>query len=327
MARKNLLEGLGALEVEQSKLAPTSYPVRGASKSMIRSIDELARQADKFLEGEQVVEIDPDAIDGSFIADRMGDDQEQYQDLVEAIRDRGQDTPVLVRPHPEQDGRFMVVFGHRRVRVARQLGRKVRAVVKAIDDKTHVIAQGQENSARANLTFIERATFAKRLEDLGYEREVISSALAANAAAVSKMISVTTRIPTAMIQKIGAAPAIGRERWVELSLLIAKPSNTDKANALTTDIAFIELGSSDRFERLFAGLNSKGQPVRKTSQKIEAKSWALADKSVRVSTKGGGKLFTLALKAKDAPQFGSFLSDRLEQIYAEFRELDGNQGD
>ena len=111
----------------------------------------------------------------------MGDDQEQYEELLKAIRERGQDTPILVRPHPSRDGRYMIVFGHRRVRVAKELGREVRAVVKAIDDKTHVVAQGQENSARANLTFIEKAVFAERLEGMGYERDVICSALASNA--------------------------------------------------------------------------------------------------------------------------------------------------
>lgn len=69
---------------------------------------------------------------------------EQFKELLEAIKERGQDSPVLVRPHPKLDGRYQIVFGLRRVRVARELGRKVRAVVKALDDKTHVIAQGQE---------------------------------------------------------------------------------------------------------------------------------------------------------------------------------------
>ena len=67
---------------------------------MIRSIDELAKQADRYLEGEKVIEIDPKLIDGSFVSDRMEDDTEQYKELLEAIKERGQDSPVLVRPHP-----------------------------------------------------------------------------------------------------------------------------------------------------------------------------------------------------------------------------------
>ncbi len=182
MARKNLLEGLADLPNDAS--AAASYPMRGAGKSLVRSLDELAKQADKFLEGEAVVELEPDQIDGSFVRDRLSDDDDAFHDLLEAIRARGQDTPVLVRPLADASGRYQLVFGHRRVRAARELGRKVRAVVKTIDDRTHVIAQGQENSARANLSFVERALFARRLDDLGYDREVIGAALAANAASI-----------------------------------------------------------------------------------------------------------------------------------------------
>jgi ParB family chromosome partitioning protein len=226
MARKNLLEDLVTpAELEAAQQPSINYPMRGASKSMIRSLDEIARQAEKFLEGEAVVELDPDAVDISFVTDRLEDDAAQFEELKAAIAERGQDSPVLVRPHPTIAQRYQLVFGHRRLRAARELGRKVRAVVKTLDDRSHVIAQGQENSARANLTFIERALFAKRLETLGYDREVISSSLAANAASLSKMMSVTGRIPEEVIRGIGPAPSVGRERWVEMSLLVGKPGS------------------------------------------------------------------------------------------------------
>ena len=119
MARKNLLAGLARWRpMTRGHHANAAHPIRGASKSMIRSVSELAKQADATLEGETVVELNPDSIDGSFVSDRMGDDKEQYQELLEAIRERGQDIPILVRPHPRIDGRYMIVFGHRRVRVA-----------------------------------------------------------------------------------------------------------------------------------------------------------------------------------------------------------------
>ncbi|RWQ33147.1 MAG: plasmid partitioning protein RepB [Mesorhizobium sp.] len=320
MARKNLLAGLSETETydQVSSTSTAAYPIRGASKSMIRSVNELAKQADAYLEGEHVVELDPNTIDGSFVSDRMGDDKEQYQELLEAIRERGQDSPILVRPHPGIDGRYMIVFGHRRVRVAGELGRKVRAVVKEIDDKTHVIAQGQENSARANLSFIEKAMFAKRLEDLGYDRDVISSALASNAAAVSKMVSVVTRIPASVIGKIGSAASVGRERWVELSLLVGRKS--DMVDEIQSSPEFGELESNERFERLLAALNAKGKPVRKASVKPEAQSWAPEDKSVSVSVKKAGKAVTIAVKETDGGRFGTWISDNLGDLYEAFRK-------
>jgi ParB family transcriptional regulator, chromosome partitioning protein len=320
MARKNLLAGLVEVETDDqvSSTSTSAYPIRGASKSMIRSVNELAKQADAYLEGEHVVELDPNFIDGSFVSDRMEDDKEQYQELLEAIQERGQDSPILVRPHPGIAGRYMIVFGHRRVRVARELGRKVRAVVKEIDDKSHVIAQGQENSARANLSFIEKAMFAKRLEDLRYDRDVISSALASNAAAVSKMVSVVTRIPATVIGKIGSASSVGRERWVELSLLVGKKSGI--VNEILSEPEFGELESNERFERLFAALNTKRGPVRKASVKPELQSWAPPDKSVSVSVKKAGKAITIAVRATDGSHFGTWISDNLDDLYEAFRK-------
>lgn len=323
MARKNLLAGLDDLEPsdEVSSVSVVTYPARGASKSMIRSVSELAKQADAYLEGEHVVELDPELIDGSFVSDRMGDDGAQYQDLLEAIRETGQDSPILIRPHPVIDGRYMIVFGHRRVRVAKELGRKVKAVVKAIDDRTHVIAQGQENSARANLTFVEKAMFAKRLEDLNYDREVIGAALASNAAAISKMVSVVTRIPVAIIDKIGPAPAVGRERWVELSLLVSRKA--DAVDGIVSNPGFGQLESSERFERLFTALNARGMPVRKVAAKSDVRTWVPEDNSVSVSVKRSGKTATIALREVNGTRFADWISSNLGDLYESFRKSEG----
>jgi ParB family chromosome partitioning protein len=318
MARKNLLSGLAASDDVIAESPAAAYPMRGASRSMIRSVSELAKQADAYLEGERVLDLDPSVIDISFVSDRMEDDQEQYRELLDAIRQNGQNSPILLRPHPGIDGRYMIVFGHRRVRVAKELGRKVRAVVKAIDDKAHVIAQGQENTARANLSFIEKATFAKRLEDIGYGREVICSALASNEAAVSKMISVASRIPSGVVQAVGSAPAVGRERWVELSLLVNRKPDT--VNDIVSDPAFKQLDSNGRFERLFAALKVTGAPVRKATMQPQARAWAPADRSISVTVKKTAQKATVTLGHKDGPRFADFITGRLDDLYEAFRK-------
>ena len=122
-----------------------------------------------------------------------------------------------MRPHPAVTGRYQVAFGHRRLRAASELGRPVRAVVKQLSDRDLVIAQGQENSARADLSFVERARFARSLEESGYDRETIITALSVDKTTVSRMISVATRIPADIVDAIGPAPGTGRDRWIELS--------------------------------------------------------------------------------------------------------------
>lgn len=320
MARKNFLAGL--MDQDSGTDTP-SYPVRGASKTMIRSIDELAKQAEKLLEGETVIEIDPEAVDGSFVTDRMDDESGQYQELLSAMKERGQDSPILVRPHPTTDGRYQVVFGHRRVRVARELGRPVRAVVKALDDRTHVIAQGQENSARANLSFIERAAFARRLDELGYGRDVIMSALSANAAAVSKMMSVTERLPADIIAQIGPAPAVGRERWIELSLLAGKSGNLVKAKGILAEEGVRLLDSSARFNAVLGSLKTAARRV--TKSKAAGSEWAPADRSVSAQIRTGRSDFSLSLKEKNAVKFGRFLADNLDELYARFVKEEGQR--
>lgn len=324
MARKNLLEGL---QDTSATSVAAAYPMRGAGRSLVRSLDELAKQADKFLEGEVVVELDPDQVVGSFVKDRLGEDDAEFHELVEAIRVRGQDSPILVRPQGEDGSQYQVVFGHRRVRAAKELGRKVRAVVKVLDDRTHVIAQGQENSARANLSFIERAMFARRLEDLGYDREVIGTALAANAALISKMVSVTARIPVKVIDAIGPAPGVGRERWVELSLLAAKPANAAKVNDTITSASFESVPSDERFSVLYKALNKSSRPVKKADSVSTVQTWLPHDKTVRAEIKNTGKAFSISLKAKNAGQFGEYLSANLDALYEQFLAAKGQTGD
>lgn len=318
MARKNLLTGLVEDKEPHTPAAVTTYPTRGAAKSMIRSVGDLARQADAYLEGENIVEIDPAVIDRSFIADRIGDNEEEYAVLREAIREGGQNTPVLLRPHPTASGRYMIVFGHRRVRVARELGRSVRAVIKQLSDEAHVKAQGHENSARANLTFIEKASFARQLEDLGYGRDVITSSLGSNEASVSKMISVAKRVPSAVVDKIGAAPSAGRERWVELSLLVVKKH--EAVAAFLDDPEVDRLASDQRFERLLALLNASGRKVRKGAKQQQQHTWIAPDRALNVTFKRSGKKATLALEDPSGAGFGTWIADNLDTLYEAFQK-------
>ena len=97
---------------------------------------------------------------------------------MELIREHGQQVPILVRPKPNERrpiSRSPTVIVD--LRAARDLGRNVRAVVRDLSDEQLVVAQGQENSARTDLTYIERARFAARLEDRKFSREIIMAAL------------------------------------------------------------------------------------------------------------------------------------------------------
>jgi ParB family chromosome partitioning protein len=333
MARKNVLSNLMAPASDKATSANPSpekparqhltYKGIGALGAVTRSIDALAAKADaakeieaKLTAGEIVIELEADQIEDSFISDRLVHSDEQFQELVEAMRIRGQDSPILVRPHPEKTGVYQIAFGHRRAKAARLLGRPVRAVVKALTDRDHVIAQGQENSARADLSFLERATFAGELEARGFDRETIMAALSADKTTVSKMLSVVNRIPKSVRAGIGPALAIGRDRWHELATRFDESTNEDKAVEFLGRERVQGRTPEDRFNLVSSHLTRKEAPE---TGKPAAEEWARKDGAVRASIKTNGRQYTIALKAAEAAAFGLYITQNLDRLYEAFR--------
>jgi ParB family transcriptional regulator, chromosome partitioning protein len=328
MARKGVFANITSSEADpqQRKVTP-GYASRGASRSMMSSLSELAEKvakADLAVSGDAVLELDPDLIDDSFVSDRMGEDEEAFQELVDAIRERGQDTPVLLRPSPDNEGRYQTVFGHRRVRAARLLGRPVRAVVRDVTDLAHIIAQGQENSARENLSFIERASFAQRLVNLGYDRSSVQMALSVDAPMLTRMLSVASRIPPRVIETIGAAKAVGRDRWLEFTRQIEHPASASLANSLVSDPRLPPLSSEQRFELFLAEMRDARKPPKKHKP---VGTWRSPDDAVTAEFKGAAKSYSISLKSKDAAKFGRFITENLERLHEEFLETTKSQGD
>lgn len=322
MARKNPFANLMDEKPADNGVA-LDYTIKGASRSIISSIDELAERADRLLEGETMVELDPALVDASFVRDRLEEEPQEFADLLDAIRERGQDTPILVRPHPSQSGRYMVVFGHRRLEAARQLGRKVRAVVKSIDDRTHVVAQGQENSARSNLSFIEKAVFAKRLAELAYDGDnaTVMAALAIDKSTLSKMLSVAS-LPGAILDVTQGAKSIGRDRWYEFKKLLERPANLDKVLAFIGRTDFTGVSGDGGFLLLADCLTRKKTTA--AAPPAKRRSWIAPDRSVSAESSSNGKNYSLSLKSRDAVGFGDYLSANLDRLYEDFRKKQGS---
>ena len=321
MARKDLLKSvMGDASQAKPGAERSSYAMRGASKSMKVSIDSLAENSKRLLEGETIVEIDTGLIDASFVNDRLSGDDEAFEELKRSISASGQDTPVLLRPHPELTGRYMVVFGHRRVRAARALGRPVRAVVKEMDDVAHVLAQGQENTARADLSFIEKALFAKNLRDLAQEKDVIQQALTIDGTLLSRMLSVASTVPTHVIEAIGPAKQIGRDRWEDLKKLMAEKTNLKVADRILETEGFDQLDSDTKFEILHSKVAEAGRvPKRRSAKAAPAKrTWTAGDGRIKGVIGRAGRAYNISLTSKDSAGFGEFLSENLDQLYADY---------
>lgn len=329
MARKNLLAGLtGALlpagnsqtgSPVDSALKPSPSPhlgmmgARGAIGAVTRSIEQLKAHS--------IIEIEPHLIEASFVADRLETSTEHHRMLVDSMRDHGQQVPVLVRPHPEKEGRYQIAYGRRRLLAAKELGRGVRAIVKPLTDEQLVVAQGQENSARKDLTFIERALFAARLEQAGYSRETIMASLTVDKTGLSRLISSAVKIPHDLIETIGSAPSIGRDRWTELSTRLETRDALALARAAVEEEGFASLDSDDRFNRIFVAVAPK--PKRETSPRA---TLLKAKNGVKFGNfREDDRALLLSIDKKAAGDFAAYLVATLPELYASFKRGDAPQ--
>lgn len=106
-----------------------------------------------------------EAIDEDPMQPRKEFDQITLQELAETIKVRGVRQPVSVRPHPTEEGRYILNFGARRLRASRLAGKaEITAFVdKGLDGYDQVI----ENEQRDSLRPLELAAFMKREVDAG----------------------------------------------------------------------------------------------------------------------------------------------------------------
>lgn len=332
MARKNLLQGLmaeaakapspspaqpaGAAVAEDTPraTAPTPRYTKGAIGAVSQQIAELKARS--------VVELDPGAIKSGGLLDRLEFDPESHEQLKQSLAAYGQQVPVLVRPDPDEQGSYQIVYGRRRVMAMQDLGLPVKALIRDLDDAEAVMAQGQENSARRDLSFIERVNFARQMTEAGYDRKVICDALSTDKTLMSRMILVSETIPPAVIERIGAAPGIGRDRWLAFTKAWTR-TGWSEADGIAMVASMEKPTSDERFEALMAWMEKHGTAKVTTAKKaakpvqrfLQAEPGKLLAKVTR-----GKDMTKFELQAKNAPGFDLWLEEHLEEIFRDWRD-------
>lgn len=214
MARKVTFD---IAEEEEDVQATSISPKRAQSRapalsSMARSLQDAAQAS--------IQEINTDLIDDSEFKDRLPDDDEQgIQDLADSIDKQGQLIPILVSP---ANGRYKIIYGRRRLAALRLIGKPAKALIRSLDEEQAILAQGQENSFRKDLSWIEKALFAKSLLESGKDEGLVCDALNIDQKArrtgdkltgLARMKQVASCIPAEIVEAIGSAPGVGRDRW------------------------------------------------------------------------------------------------------------------
>ena len=129
--RMSMLDNLAATG------GPAPTPQAGAVTPMMTS-NRALRSARDAVDSHHVWELDPASIVDDRMADRL--DPADVHDLRAAIEANGQTVPILVRRHPSETDRYLLVYGRRRLEgirqseLARRLGVTRQAVGELVGD-------------------------------------------------------------------------------------------------------------------------------------------------------------------------------------------------
>jgi ParB family chromosome partitioning protein len=185
--------------------------------SMMASSRPL-RAARDAVDSHKVWELDPAQIIDSRVADRLS--PEDVADLCDSIEVTGQTVPILVRRHPSDDEKYLLVYGRRRLEAIKLSNKvsKVRALIATLDEEAATEAQISENMARRDLTYIEKALFAHELIKSGFGNQTrVAEVLTVTKSSISMGLAIIEAIGVDLVRAIGPAQGVGRPRWDTLA--------------------------------------------------------------------------------------------------------------
>ncbi len=286
---------------------------RGAVGALQSSLNRMQENA--------VQEMDGNLIDMAGVEDRLGTDTQAQKQLHDSLKTYGQQVPVLVRPHPKTPGRFEIVYGRRRLQALKALAMPVKAMVRQLDDHALVMAQGQENTARQDLSFIEKASFAAQLDVGGHDRQTIADALSIDLPMVSRMLKVGHAFELPFLRQIGSAPSIGRDRWMALVKLFEQPAAKARADKRMSRADWEGFNSDERFEAIFAEASAQPEKAA-TSPAPSAKPRTLRSRNGKAlaDIRSGKRGVTVTVPARAAEGFDTWLDAHAEELLQEIHD-------
>lgn len=148
---------------------------------------------------------------------------------IESFSDHGQLIPVLARPvRGDPDYDFELIYGARRLFVARHLNHSLLVDVRELSDKEAIVAMDMENRLRKDISPYERGqSYARWLRTGQFEsQEELARALSISASQVSRLLRLA-RLPAVIIDAF-RSPTDIRENWgLDLMESLEDPNRRD----------------------------------------------------------------------------------------------------
>jgi ParB family chromosome partitioning protein len=187
-------------------IVPIGDQVRAVAADTVQRLAELEQtMAQAVAEGRMVIEVDPVAVVDSPWRDRHEENlaDPAFVELQKSLVRNSQLVPVGLRRRHGREDAYEIVYGHRRVRAARALGMKVKAVMIEVDDRALISAMLVENAARKDLSPVERGRAYRRILQAGlHDRQGLAEILAVSPQQVSNLTKLA-EIPDAVLELVG----------------------------------------------------------------------------------------------------------------------------
>ncbi len=322
--KKNILKMMAEANsdekgTEQPVPSPLSRSRRGSSV-----VSNVGKALNTLSESSSIV-LDPGKIDASPYRDRFesdGEAHEEIESLAASIRAEGQKMPVLVRPHPKDEGRYQLAYGHRRLAAIRLLAAEsrtpaevtIRAYVRPLDDRELLVEQSLENGVREDLTWIEQALWAAQLREAGFSSVAIEPVLGLSKTPISLMLKVANAVPQDIIFAIGRAKGVGRPKWMTLAETCLKGGDeaTARIRAILENQAFLSADAARRIDMAVkAARGGEDRRAEKSERELISNGRTLG----RIVTGASGT--TISIARREAG-FAEWLSKRMDDLAEEY---------
>lgn len=206
--RTGLGRGIGALipTSDQSSSRPVDvfFPNSPAATATATAVAE--REDDLVaVPGARLANLSPADIVPNRVQPRTEFDREALDELVASIREVGVLQPVVVRPLPDEPGRYELIMGERRLRATKELGLdSIPAVIKDTADEDMLRDALLENLHRSQLNPLEEASaYQQLLADFGITQEELATRIGRSRPQITNTIRLL-KLPAVVQTRVAA---------------------------------------------------------------------------------------------------------------------------
>ncbi|WP_022889108.1 ParB/RepB/Spo0J family partition protein [Agromyces italicus] len=212
--RTGLGRGIGALIPSGEDATRASRPVdvffpdsdTAASPVAVAVVEQAAETEGLIaVPGARLARLDPSDIVPNAMQPRSVFDPEDLAELVHSVREFGVLQPIVVRPHPDQAGKYELVMGERRLRATKAAGLDtIPAVVKDTANEDMLRDALLENLHRSQLNPLEEASaYQQLLSDFGITQEELANRIGRSRPQISNTLRLL-RLPEPVQLRVAA---------------------------------------------------------------------------------------------------------------------------